>query len=178
MLRRSFLKLLSCLPFAASVLPTVGEPAKFGPGRYVLVADELPSFVVLHRCVLRFLHDDVMVIGFSCERLPDLRYVLKIDLRKKQRSRLYDDVSPEDRAVLTDLLVRSELEPAKTVLQLHAQRVCPRTMKTEFVAQGEFADFPSFEQWFKDVASRHDLAYGWEWLVCDETADCFVKRPV
>ena len=63
------------------------------------------------------------------------------------------------------------------IFQMHFQNATdPTDPKTEFVAQG--GDFETSEQanaWTRDVAARHPLPEGKQWLVCDETAPMFMR---
>lgn len=65
-----------------------------------------------------------------------------------------------------------------SLMQLHHQQLSPRTLKTEFVSQKEIGSYEEFTEWIKSANDRHPPPEGWCWMACDETADCFMSRPV
>jgi hypothetical protein len=60
------------------------------------------------------------------------------------------------------------------ILQMHMQdRRNPE--HTEWVAQsGDIQSVEEFHKWMRGVYERHPLPEGKQWLVCDQTAPCFV----
>lgn len=70
------------------------------------------------------------------------------------------------------------------VYQIHRQRIDNNRI-TEMVAQGEppepFNDASSgdfFRDWLADVATRHELPDGWQWMICDEDSEYFVRYRI
>lgn len=64
------------------------------------------------------------------------------------------------------------------ILQMHFQDV-KDTTRTEFVAQSdELESSEQVQEWTRDVSARRELPDGKQWLVCDETAECFARTPV
>lgn len=71
------------------------------------------------------------------------------------------------------------------IYQIHRQRI-DDPKATELVAQGDpsevgvgadgIAEFT--QNWIKDVAERSPLPDGYQWMVCTEESDRFVRAPL
>jgi len=58
------------------------------------------------------------------------------------------------------------------LFQLHHQY---KDGKTEFVAQSEIRNLEEMKFWHDDVAERHPLPDGCQWMICNEKSKYFMR---
>lgn len=57
--------------------------------------------------------------------------------------------------------------------QIHHQN--KKDFTTEFVAQNSICCHKHMDEWWKEVAKDHPLPEGYQWLVCNEDSEHFMK---
>jgi hypothetical protein len=83
---------------------------------------------------------------------------------------LQDDVLNNLVKILSGLL-REELKPQ--LFQLHHQS--KKDFSTKMISQSEIYCQAQMNDWWKETAKEHPLPEGFQWLICNEDSEHFVK---